>query len=371
MFELQDCQLCEFRNFRVAGNAGKQLKAVFGITNIAGGSFAASRNIFRDILIDGDSAGPYIDNGFQVYETVVANNDLNLFENVQVQHTTTAGFDIQSSPSNGNYFYHCGASSTQYGLYLRKGHFDWLGGTMADNSVTDFYVGWGARGIDIRNIESEGSNRLLVADYDGGPTGTLTPITLSNVLWYSGSMAADDYAIIYKYTGNLILENVQFASNDIPKIDVSAGPAHSLTMRNCQWFKANSKDTNVLNLAAHNIKLVIEGNLFCDSSDQSPVDTEVVTAATYTLADWKPATTFDTTSNAIAATLPDGHMIGQRKILSLSARPGSNNVTLTVTNHADGDGGTYTFDAVGETVVLEWMGTDWIEIKAQGTTFVP
>lgn len=95
---------------------------------------------------------------------------------------------------------------------------------------------------------------------------------------------------------------------------------------------------------------------------------EVVTAASPTLQPWGYSS-FDTTSNAIAGTLGSGQYIGQQKHMVLTTRPAGNNAVITVTAHAGGDGGTYTFDLIDEAVVLEWTGTEWIELKNQDATW--
>jgi len=91
-----------------------------------------------------------------------------------------------------------------------------------------------------------------------------------------------------------------------------------------------------------------------------------ITAATVTLAAHGPAV-FDTTSNAIAATLGDGDFIGQIKTMVLATRPGTNDVTLTVTNHVTSDPEVFTFDAVDEALALLWTGTEWVTLYATAT----
>lgn len=74
---------------------------------------------------------------------------------------------------------------------------------------------------------------------------------------------------------------------------------------------------------------------------------------------------FDTTANAIAATLGSGNYAGQHIHLTLII-DGGNNVTLTVTNHETSDPEVFTFADEKDTLVLEWNGTCWITIANSG-----
>jgi len=68
---------------------------------------------------------------------------------------------------------------------------------------------------------------------------------------------------------------------------------------------------------------------------------------------------FDTTSTAIAATLPDGAYPGQQKYCRLDVRPGANDVTLTITNHETSSPEVLTYSAVGHESLFIWSGTVW------------
>lgn len=78
----------------------------------------------------------------------------------------------------------------------------------------DFYIGWGGNQYSIRNFECEGSDRFLVADFNGAAGGAATPIILDSIKWYSDSINADLNAIVFKLWGPLILHNIEFTGSD-------------------------------------------------------------------------------------------------------------------------------------------------------------
>jgi len=79
--------------------------------------------------------------------------------------------------------------------------------------------------------------------------------------------------------------------------------------------------------------------------------------------DLTTATTILTTTGADALTLADG-VTGQRKAIIMIADGGDG--TLTPTNF--GNGATITFGDVGDSVLLEFAGTDWWIVSNNGCT---
>lgn len=75
------------------------------------------------------------------------------------------------------------------------------------------------------------------------------------------------------------------------------------------------------------------------------------------------ATTVLTTTGSDALTLADG-VAGQRKTIIMIADGGDG--TLTPTNF--GNGSTITFDDVGDSITLEFAGTDWWIVSNNGCT---
>lgn len=91
---------------------------------------------------------------------------------------------------------------------------------------------------------------------------------------------------------------------------------------------------------------------------------ETITAASPTL-EHRGASILDSSSNAITATLPDGKRVGQIKTIVMSNA--TNPSTVSATYHETSDPEVATFDAVDETWVLSWTGTEWTTLKATCT----
>lgn len=100
-------------------------------------------------------------------------------------------------------------------------------------------------------------------------------------------------------------------------------------------------------------------------SDYGDIKTEDETATgTFTL-NASGVTTIDSSGGAITGTLPDGTYIGQRKTIVMTNATASS--TVSATHHVTFDPEVATFDAVDETWLLEWMGTEWVTIYATCT----
>lgn len=86
---------------------------------------------------------------------------------------------------------------------------------------------------------------------------------------------------------------------------------------------------------------------------------ETVTTGTVDLQHWSYSE-LDSSGGAITGTLPDGIFPGQRKTIVMTDATTSSTVTAThhVTSHPE----IATFNAVDETWILEWTGTEWVTI---------
>lgn len=107
---------------------------------------------------------------------------------------------------------------------------------------------------------------------------------------------------------------------------------------------------------------VIDGTFVNEAANFVPVflpddfTVEAETAAEVVIDPSKYVTTFDTTSNAIAASLADGTKTGQLKKVWLIVDGGSD-VTITPANFTDGS--TLTMADAGDYATLMWDGTGW------------
>ena len=93
-------------------------------------------------------------------------------------------------------------------------------------------------------------------------------------------------------------------------------------------------------------------------------NSETVTTASPTLAVYG-STSIDSSSNAVDGTLGSGEFIGQIKTIVMTNA--ANSSTISITNHQTSDPEVATFDAVDETGVFMWTGTEWVTIFATCT----
>jgi len=92
--------------------------------------------------------------------------------------------------------------------------------------------------------------------------------------------------------------------------------------------------------------------------------TEVLTTAA-PAASLTGTSTIDSSSNAVEATLANGTVIGQVKVIVMT--DASNSSTVSIANHQTSDPEVATFNAADETGVFMWTGTEWITIFATCT----
>lgn len=77
------------------------------------------------------------------------------------------------------------------------------------------------------------------------------------------------------------------------------------------------------------------------------------------------ASELDSSGGAIAGTLADGSVVGQKKFIVMTNA--SNSSTVSIAHHATSDPEVATFDAVDEFLELVWTGTEWETVKATAT----
>lgn len=90
---------------------------------------------------------------------------------------------------------------------------------------------------------------------------------------------------------------------------------------------------------------------------------ETITGGTATLSS-KGVTVLNAVS-AITGTLGSGEYIGQIKVITMQTTATSS--TVSITNHQTSDPEVATFDALDETGVFMWTGTEWVTIFATCT----
>jgi len=75
-------------------------------------------------------------------------------------------------------------------------------------------------------------------------------------------------------------------------------------------------------------------------------------------------TRLDSSGGAVTATLGSAFNVGQMKTIVMT--DASNSSTVSVTNHATSDPEVFTFAQVDDTLVLMWVGTEWVTIANSG-----
>lgn len=149
----------------------------------------------------------------------------------------------------------------------------------------------------------------------------------------------------------LILNSVATSVNEFTIASAATG--------NSPILEATGGDTNIdvelTPKGTGNVKATIGG--FEDA-------TEALTAASPTLKVYG-SSSLDSSSNAVDGTLGSGTFIGQIKTIVMTEA--SNSSTISVTNHQTSDPEVATFDAIDETGVFMWTGTEWVTIFATCT----
>ena len=180
-------------------------------------------------------------------------------------------------------------------------------------------------------------------------------------------------------TGNIIRDNSQDTANTYDGIFAADGTYQAVSNTIvANLISGNSKHRYNINLGAGSDNNIIAGNL-CEGAATADIidggsgnaiavnkggDEETVTAGTVTLNYWG-ASKLDSSGGAITGTLGSGQYVGQVKTIVMT--DASNSSTVSATNHETSDPEVATFDAVDETWVLVWTGTEWATIKATCT----
>jgi len=97
-------------------------------------------------------------------------------------------------------------------------------------------------------------------------------------------------------------------------------------------------------------------------------DTETLTEAFEIVSRHLDSATIDSSGNAVGAILGPGYYVGQIKTIVMT--DATNSSTVTVNNHVTSDPEVATFDAVGETWTLIWLGTEWGTLGTPTCTFL-
>ena len=109
---------------------------------------------------------------------------------------------------------------------------------------------------------------------------------------------------------------------------------------------------------------IVDGATYNETSGNTPT-TEVLTG-TVTITPYMDSATIVSSGGAVTATLGSGYYVGQTKTIVMTEATTSS--TVSITNHETSeDPEVATFDAVDETGVFMWTGTQWVTIFATCT----
>jgi len=108
---------------------------------------------------------------------------------------------------------------------------------------------------------------------------------------------------------------------------------------------------------------IVSGSTYNETSGNTPT-TEVLTG-TVTITPYMDSATIVSSGGAVTATLGSGYYVGQTKTIVMTEATTSS--TVSITNHETSDPEVATFDAVDETGVFMWTGTQWVTIFATCT----
>jgi len=258
-----------------------------------------------------------------------------------------------------------GTNNVEYGVNINGGDYNRIDG------ITARYCA----GVSIAS-ESIG-NTINGLTHLQGKTATVKDVGQETNLIDINSDEFQDAAPIIDLDGNDVRLN-GFHLRDSP--DATYGvDANGLrgTIQNghCKVLAS----ATAINLGASTSNMIVSGNHInsCNAAivDGNSSDTatriydntgseEIATAGNPTLQIFD-ASKLDSSEGVIAATLPDGKYMGQIKTIVMT--DATNSSTVTITHHETEDNEVATFDAVDETLVLMWTGTQWVTIKATCT----
>jgi len=253
---------------------------------------------------------------------IVAPNMLKL-DNISASNSTTGpGLYIEGSHGvliTGGWFEH----NKTYGITLH-------GSALKETSIIGAYF----EGNETAQIHITGSDNthyseggVIIGCYIGTGYSSALSISLGYV---------DGLTVIGNHLGHYVTNRC----------------VYSLYAKNCTFIG------NIYNTTPTNPLSVPTDNMIMETSLGTRTYEEAI--STSTALKIFGVSNIDSSGGVLALTLGSAKYIGERKTIVMSAA--GNNAVVTVALHNLGDGGAYTYDAVDEAVILEWMGTEWTEI---------
>ena len=220
---------------------------------------------------------------------------------------------------------------------------------------------------------------LKISQLTDGVTAESTDLTIVSRAGASYSLQLADVQALFTLsglddtviTGPTALDLLQWDGSDWVDVTLAeagvAAASHTHEEADLTYTVDGATDTTITAAATGEILSYI-GGAWVDTMPSTIAQvTNEETTGTMTL-DLHGLTTLNSVGGAITGTMPDGTIIGQEKIIIMTNATTSS--TVSVTTHATSDPEVFTFDAVGEYLILRWMGSDvggWITIDATAT----
>lgn len=375
------------------GNRANQSSGVHSLRSGA----AITRGVFKDLHVKngytyniGFQAGDYTDVLFEDIYSEGSGDDSIDFKNTEDAssgirlnniyvngwnvgaNSNTAGIDLRGVCHLTNIFVDAGSTTTGDCVRFRSGALlDASGYGAHRSSLTNFHIvgndnttngiNSGATDVAISNGHIEGCNVDIVGS---AARNKVSNVTTDTALDYSIKLnsGATDWTI-----SNCVINT---PADNCVRVESGADNA---TITGCRFIMA----AGGVEVVADNC--IVEGCNFsgtgtpitfsgsgCVAGNNVGADSETLTSSSPTVSSVIPFTYIDSTSNGVGGTLGDGHRPGFIKTIAMSAF--TNSSTVTVTNHETSDPEVFTFDAVDETLVLMWTGTEWITIANSNVT---
>ena len=198
--------------------------------------------------------------------------------------------------------------------------------------------------------------------YIGGSSSTGNAIRNN---WISGS---GTYGIYSNEAESCTIEQNDVTASVSHGIYVSGGNNH--IVNNNRSYSNGGWGITLYSATSETVKR-FSGNLaYSNTAGQLDpagmvIDSEVLTGTVTIDRDFKSAT-IDSSGGAVTGTLGSGVYIGQIKTIVMSDSTTSS--TVSVSLHVESDPEVFTFDAVDETLVVMWTGTEWATIYATATS---
>lgn len=290
LLDLRGVRDSRFEGFGIRASSSFPLAMGIRSITVTGGALPAY-NQFKDIWIDGTTNA--VTKGIAIVPGTLGDtwNASFVYENVTISNYTTAAVSIEHDQAGGHLFYGCNFYNGQRGIATNQGasshggSYHWYGGTMSGHTVSDFDMGGGnSRTLIISGHDSEGSSRLIATD---SSTGTF-PVTVQDTRFACNALNADGYAIVYQYSGPLVLTGSSFGegAQSIPKIRLVQNGTNQRTVVSGNMFGSygsNAVDP-ISTSGSANFSIIRQGNTYWTAggasssrSDEEPFAIQGVT----------------------------------------------------------------------------------------------